>query len=86
MVGHEIGKQDLRVGAWQAVYRETLEAQSLEDAVAALGTVATVVQFLPVWAAIGDFASQTDRAVGVGATNSGRVAVLVLWVEIVAVG
>ncbi len=43
LIGHEITKQDVRVAAWQAMHRETFQAQPLKDAVATLGAVATVV-------------------------------------------
>ena len=58
----------------------------MEDAVATLGAVAAPKAFPPGWRAKGDFARQPDRAIGVGATDRHRVAVLVLGFQVVAKG
>ena len=68
------------------MHGKVLQAQPFEDAIATLGTVATMVQLLPSWAAASYFASQANGAIGVGTAHSGGIAVLVVCLEIVAFG
>ena len=86
LVGHKVRLQDGHMGGSQAVHGHALEAQPFQDAVAALGAVAAAVALFPGRAAIGDLARQPDRAIAVGATDRGGVAMLVVGLQVVTLG
>jgi len=86
LIGDKVAQQDLTVALWRAVNGKTLEPQPLQDAIATLSAVAPMIQLLPRLGAVGNLARQAHCTVSMSTADRGRVAVLVLGVEIGAVG
>jgi len=84
LVGHKVTLQDGHMARGQSVYGHAFESQSFQDTVATLGAVTAAKAFLPGRGAVGNLSSQPDRAIDMGATDRGGIAVYALGLQVVA--